>query len=376
MIWHVAGTRKSKSTFGNVRELPSGRFQARYTIPGTDRTVKAPVTFDGRGDAEAWLSVKQSAFVLGTAYPERAVPIDAPALETFAAEWLAGRELTPRTRHEYVKLLEQHIEPTFAGEPVDKITQQGVRAWYVKLGTLTGPTRRAHAYALMRSIMQGAVVDGLTVANPCQIKGASHAKRAKQIKPATLEELATIVANMPDRLRLMALFASWCALRFGETAELRRKDIDVRRGVIHVRRGVTRVSGGHHVGPPKSTAGIRDVAIPPHLMPAVKSHLKHHVGRGADALLFPAATGGHLSTASLYDYYYPAREVAGREDLRWHDLRHTGAVLAASTGATLAELMARLGHSSPGMALRYQHAAAGRDAEIAAALSKMVVDER
>ena len=44
-------------------------------------------------------------------------------------------------------------------------------------------------------------------------------------------------------------------------------------------------------------------------------------------------------------------------------------MFAASTGATLAELMSRLGHSTPAAALRYQHAARGRDAEIANALS-------
>lgn len=55
-----------------------------------------------------------------------------------------------------------------------------------------------------------------------------------------------------------------------------------------------------------------------------------------------------------------------------HDLRHTGAVLAGQTGATLAELMARLGHSTPGEAMRYQHAAADRDKAIAEALSLMV----
>ena len=52
-------------------------------------------------------------------------------------------------------------------------------------------------------------------------------------------------------------------------------------------------------------------------------------------------------------------------------LRHTGAVLAAQTGATLAELMGRLGHTTPGAALRYQHAAHGRDAEIARRLSAL-----
>ncbi|HWT50008.1 MAG TPA: site-specific integrase, partial [Mycobacterium sp.] len=58
-------------------------------------------------------------------------------------------------------------------------------------------------------------------------------------------------------------------------------------------------------------------------------------------------------------------------DLRWHDLRHSGAVLAAATGATLAELMARLGHSTPAAAMRYQHASAARGREIAALLSKL-----
>jgi integrase len=113
------------------------------------------------------------------------------------------------------------------------------------------------------------------------------------------------------------------------------------------------------------------VAIPPHLMPAVKDHLADHVKASRDALLFPAAHGGHLAPATLYRVYYPAREAAGRPDLRFYDLRHTGATLAAATGASLAELMARLGHSTAGAALRYQHAAAERDKVIAAALSEL-----
>ena len=70
-------------------------------------------------------------------------------------------------------------------------------------------------------------------------------------------------------------------------------------------------------------------------------------------------------------WFYKARDKANRPDLRFHDLRHSGAVLAAATGATLAELMGRLGHSTPAAAMRYQHAAQGRDREIAALLSKL-----
>ncbi|WP_404801106.1 tyrosine-type recombinase/integrase [Aeromicrobium duanguangcaii] len=89
-------------------------------------------------------------------------------------------------------------------------------------------------------------------------------------------------------------------------------------------------------------------------------------------MLFPAADGvSHMTPSSLYKVYYRARDKAGRPDLRWHDLRHTGAVLAAQSGATLAELMNRLGHSTASAALRYQHTAEERDQEIARRLSTL-----
>jgi integrase len=82
-----------------------------------------------------------------------------------------------------------------------------------------------------------------------------------------------------------------------------------------------------------------------------------------------------LAPATLYRRFYTARDAAKRPDLRFHDLRHSGAVLAARTGATLAELMGRLGHSTPQAAMRYQHAAEGRDKQIAALLSKLAKGE-
>jgi integrase len=132
-----------------------------------------------------------------------------------------------------------------------------------------------------------------------------------------------------------------------------------------------RVNGRFEVGDPKSYAGKRDVAIPPHIVPAVRDHLANHVGAERDSRLFPANHGGHLQPSTFQRHFYRGRNKAKRPDLRLHDLRHTGATMAAQTGATLAELMARLGHSTPQAAMRYQHAAQGRDKVIAAALSKL-----
>jgi integrase len=173
-------------------------------------------------------------------------------------------------------------------------------------------------------------------------------------------------------LQLMVTLASWCVLRFGETVELRRGDIDLSAEVIRIRRAAVRTKqGGFEVTTPKSDAGQRDVAIPPHLIPTIEAHLSKYVGIKHDSLLFPNESGGHLQPSTLSRHWYKARAAARRPDLRWHDLRHSGAVLAAATGASLAELMSRLGHSTPQAAMRYQHAAQGRDREIAALLSKL-----
>jgi integrase len=365
--------------FGHIRKLPSKRFQASYVGPDTIRH-KAPHTFETREDAEAWLVLRRRDIQAGDWAPPslRRKPL---TFAEHAERWLTNRTLKPRTRDHYRKLLDGKLLPTFGDVALKAITPELVDDWHYRLGDAT-PTMRTHAYGLLRTILGDAVQRRLIDHNPCHIRGAGNTRRVKKIKPASLGELEKLVAAMPDKLQLMVLLAAWCALRFGELTELRRKDIDVTNGVIHVRRAVVRVAGETIVSTPKSDAGIRDVAIPPHLLTLVREHLRANITGGKDGLLFPGADGGHLAPSSLYGRkttkvkrgwgFYEARDMAGRPDLRFHDLRHTGAVLAASTGATLAELMGRLGHSTPGAALRYQHAADGRDAEIARRLSALV----
>lgn len=374
----------SRRGFGRVERRDSGRYRAAYTGPD-GRLYRAPTTFDAKDDAVAWLAARRAEIQMEVWAPEAAAAGASkrtmPTLQAYGDDWLAtrrtrGRELRPTTRQQYRMLLDQLIYPTFGEERLDRISTDAVNAWYDTIAP-GKETIRAQAYSLLRTILGSAASTRpkpLIPYNPAHIRGAGNVKRAHKVRPASLSELEAIVAALPERYQLMALLAAWCALRFGELTELRRGDIDLRTNRVSITRGVVRANGTFVIGPPKSDAGVRDVAIPPHLIPAVKAHLKDHTGKSNDALLFPAAadTNAHMAPSTLYKVYYPARKAAGREDLRWHDLRHTGAVLAAQTGATLAELMSRLGHSTPGAAMRYQHAAADRDTEIAKRLSALV----
>jgi hypothetical protein len=125
------------------------------------------------------------------------------------------------------------------------------------------------------------------------------------------------------------------------------------------------------VGPPKTDAGRRTVAIPPHIVPNLEVHLAHYVGKNADDLVFTERHGGPLRLYTVERAWCKARQQVGLAQLRLHDLRHTGNTLAAATGASTKELMARMGHASPQAALIYQHATSDRDRAIADALSDM-----
>jgi integrase len=359
--------RRQRAAFGNVRKLPSGRWQARYTMPGTEKSITAPTTFQTKGDAQTWLATIRTDLVRGAWLP----PESDITLRQYATDWLARRELKDRTREDYGKLLDHHILPMLGGLPLGKLTPAVVAEWWAKLPA-DRPSARAHAYRVLRAMCTTAVDQNLMAANPCRVRGAGQVQRASKTEPATLAELETIITAMPARYRPMVLLAAWCSLRFGELTELRGMDIDTDKAVIKVRRAVVWVAGEPRVTTPKSAAGTRDVHIPPHVLGVVLEHLeRQNVGR--ESLLFPSTNDPerHMRQASLVRVFYPARIKAGRPDLRFHDLRHTGATMAARTGATLPELMQRLGHSTVGASLRYQHAARGRDREIAEALSRL-----
>lgn len=379
-----AKKRRPRRSFGKVTQMRSGRFQASYLDPDGERR-HAPVTFLSRGDAGTWLDMRHAEIVEHRWKPPAPPVPSETTFKDYARRWVAARELKPRTRAEYTKTLDSKLIPTFGNRKVRSITADDVRAWYASLDPEL-KTARTHAYALLRTIMGSALDEGVADANPVHIIGAGSTKRVRKIRPATLAELVTITENMPPKYRVMVLLSSWTALRFGELTELRRHDLDLTtetelaagkpdQGIVRVSRAVTWPEGKPVVGSPKSDAGVRDVFIPPHILPALRAHLDEFAQPGPDGLLFPNVDGNHLHHGSLYKVFKPARAAAGRPDLTWHGLRHTGATMAAQQGATLAELMERLGHSTVTAALRYQHAASGRQAELARRLSAMATGE-
>jgi integrase len=350
--------------------LPSGGFRARLTYKG----VRYTDTFDTPRAAAAWIQRTRSELVAGTYIdPLTQLPpgiAQKPTFATYAAAWVEARDIKPRTRSEYHAMLSQFgsLDPL----PLDRISRDMVRQWFESL--TVGATRKRHLYELLRAILNSAVDDEHIDINPARIKGATKTPRRTLPDLPTAAQVQALAEKMPaGKYRTMTLLTAWTGLRFGEATELRRKDIllsdDDSPLAVRIRRAVTRAEGEYIVSTPKSAAGVRDVVIPPHIRSAVADYLDS-LPANPNRLLFPGSrTGQHMTPQSLYKPFYRAREAVGLPSLRWHDLRHFSATEAARTGATLAELQARLGHSTVQASMTYQWATSGRDAAIAEAMS-------
>jgi integrase len=348
----------------------------------SDRT-RYSRTFGTKLDAEAWLAAERLLIDREQWTPPKARQAAQAKLEAavasntvaaFSERYLSERGLRPTTVKGYRTLLATRILPMFGAMPLSEVTLSDIKTWCASLDPTT-PATNAAAYRLLRSILQAAEEEELVHRAPPKVRGAGSARVKRVAKPATFDEIESIVDAMPPRLKLLIVLAAYVGLRQGELLELRRSDVDGVTGRIQVTRKVDKdvtpgADGacsecGRVISSPKTASGVRTVHVPPPFLPMFQKHLLEHAASGPDGLLFFGDRTDHMSVRYLMDRYRPAREAAGRPDLTIHHLRHTALTLAGQHGATAAELQARAGHASQAAMAIYQHATLDRDRSLA-----------
>jgi Phage integrase family len=131
------------------------------------------------------------------------------------------------------------------------------------------------------------------------------------------------------------------------------------------------ISGAPSFSPPKSDAGVRLVSFPDVIAADLRWHLQCFAPDGDDRLVFTSPAGTALRHSNFYRRaWLKAVEAAGLRGVHFHDLRHTGNALTADAGASLRELMERMGHSSTRAALIYLHSTDERQRKLADAVGK------
>lgn len=213
-----------KRRFGRVRQLPSGRWQARYRGPD-DIDRPAPRTFESKTSAERWLSVTEAEILQGDWIDPDAGTV---LVADYGTAWIEERPgLRPKTISLYRYLLRAHIAPHFKA-----------------------------------------------------VKGADR-EDSPERPVLTVAQVYALADTVGPRYRALVLLATFASLRWAELAALRKEDIDLKTCTVRVTRQLVYLpGGGHSFAPPRSRAGVRVVAFPDLIVPDLQQPARNDDANG------------------------------------------------------------------------------------------------
>jgi len=345
------------------------RWRVRYRTPEHAQTDKRG--FATKHAAQLYLANVEVAMATGAFVSANAARITVGEL---GVEWLANKQqaLKPSSYHSIAVAWRVYVAPRWATTPVGAIRPSAVEQWIRELGQGTAVTHKSNAkpvplsearprsatvvlraLGVLAGILDMALKDGRVPKNVARrTEGAPRKVSNKPRRYLSHAEVACFAAaaSTPDQ-RTMIVLLAYCGLRWGEAVGLRVRDVNMLRHRLHVNRTATEVDGKVVVGTPKSWEK-RAVPFPSVLTEPLARLCE---GKSPDDLIFADRFGRFLrrpkTSAGTSSWFLDALTTSGIERLTPHDLRHTAASLAVSSGANVKAVQRMLGHKSAAMTL-------------------------
>lgn len=363
----------ARSLFGSVIQTPSGNYRGRYRVEGTDYYT---ATCRTKTQVRKLLAEIHADMIRGDWQPPNKAKNAAPekldlTFEQWFNQWIEQviREgFSPNTTRSYKSAINNHILPRYADMKLTELTPELFETLWRDLKKTKAPKTASNILVAASTCLGWAVKEGYIETNPVQVEGIFGRQRSIR-KPVilTAKQLNRLISRIRPDLQAAFVFLSWCALRPGEVPPLLREDIDLKGETVTVNKAVKREDTGRIVvGPPKSEASHRTVAIPSAQMHIVADHLNNYTPASPESLVFfqPRSPYSFVSDDTLRRQLSAATKKAGLPTMQVYDLRRTGLTLYGQAGATIADLMARAGHTDAETVMIYQKATARRDKEL------------
>ena len=213
-----------------------------------------------------------------------------------------------------------------------------------------GPGARRNVHQTLVKAFTAAVREGLIDRSPLYAAGIKRPSKERQrdIEPLTLAEVMALQEHAPDRMFGLAIKVSaMTGLRAGEVGGLREQDIDFEKCRIHVRQAVHRSRGERGIGPLKTKAARRNIAVPCSVVEEVADFRKENPPTPDGRIFTAKRDHGYLTDVRLNTAVHEAAERAGIRGgaVHFHELRHTYASLLVAAGANIKALQYAMGHT-------------------------------
>ncbi len=355
----------------SIKKLANGKYQVRFRDESGRQRAKS---FLRKKDAEAF-ETKVKIEIKDGIWLDPAIS-NIPLKDVWGvfSELKKGKKLN--TQIDYENIWRIHLEPKWGNISVSRIDQTTFDKWVVSKSL--SPQRIGKIHLLMSMLLDLAVKRKNLKSNPLK---DPLGKRIKENLPTKEVEIANNFLTLPELLSLAeecgyykdaVLVLGLCGLRWGELVGLQVKDLNVSKGQITIRRSLVEINGKLVESTTKSHRWrIVD-------LPDILKNVCHRwvFEKSQEEPLFHTEEGTNLrNTNFTRRVFIPAMKKASVEKIRIHDLRHTAASIAISSGATPNMVKEMLGHSDVQLTMRvYAHIFEADRAKVAENLNKAVYE--
>jgi len=346
---------KSLKGFG-LKVTPTGRkvYLVQYRLGGRKGRTRR-VTIGAHGPLtteEARTAAKQALGQVSTG-SDPAAMIDklradssmSALLDSFDEQHIKVR-LKPKSQEDYKRNIRIYIKPNLGHMLVHQVSRQDIARLHHSLKDK--PYVGNRVLAVLSKFFNWCEKFGYREEgkNPCRfIDKYKEKKRQRFLSRAEQDRLnlALDQAETDGKISEYAIYAirllNLTGARLGEILRLKWEYVNWDKGTLDL---------------PDSKTGEKTIYINEPAMDILKKIIQQVDN---PYVICGAKQGEHI--VNLQKSWRHIRSMAGLEDVRLHDLRHTFASIAVSSGMSLPLIGALLGHSQPRTTARYAHLAAG-----------------
>lgn len=368
---------KSAGGAGNIRKKTVTRdgkqyayWEARLTVgydPGTGKQIVR--SFSGKTQKEVRQKMQQAAVSLTNGTYQQ------PSKMTVAAwldDWMENYvrpTVKPLTTSSYEAAIKNHIKPAIGSIQLQALRGSHIQKLYnsMKDNGLAAKTIK-NTGAILHKAFSIAIKQSLMATNPCDAADLPKGK-AREITPLSDAQIPLFLEAIQDdpycNAFALCLFAG---LREGECLGLSWSQVDFENGRITISQQLQKEKkkGGKFYIADSTKSGKPRVVEPPpiafqYLWAEKKKQLQNRlrVGECWDNpfdLVFTEENGRNIIFQTFHSHFKKIAAVIGCPDARPHDLRHTCATVAISSGADIKSVQSLLGHATASFTLNvYTH---------------------
>lgn len=365
----MASSKRSAAGCGTIRKKVIRRgnkeyvyWEARYSNgfdPGTGKQIQKSISGKTQREVAQKLKAITAAIDEGTYIAPCKMTVG-QWLEIWINEYLGALKL--RTANHYQGVVKSRIIPGLGAVKLDALNPHMIQSYYnalTKEGLAPKSIRNVHG--ILHKALQQAVSNGYIKANP-----ANHCILPRPVRRELqpLDEgmiaafLKAIQGHQFEELFTVTLFTG---MREGEALGLLWDCVDLDKGTITVDKQLQLIRGtrGQYQMVPTKNSKSRTITVAPSVLSILKrthhqqltNRLRFGESYEDSGFVFTDVLGHHLSASSVYKSFKKVVEQIGSPETRFHDLRHSYAVVSIQSGDDIKTVQENLGHATAAFTL-------------------------